>query len=203
MRGTPYTKQEESKLRQLYPNTNTEKISELLGRDVNSIYRKANSLGLKKSDSYMNTPLGGRISKGERISISTEFKKGSIPANKGTKGMMKANRTSFVKGQVPANHKPVGSERITKDGYIEIKITEPNKWALKHRVVWQENKGPISKGFIVVFNDNNKLNVSIDNLRIITLKENMTRNSIMRFPEELRKTIKAVSKLKKQILTHG
>lgn len=203
MNGKPYTKQEEAKLRELYPNTSSHQIADILNKDVKSIYAKATKLGLKKSIEYMQTTSSGRISKGERISITTEFKKGSIPSNKGTKGIMKANRTSFVKGQIPANHKPIGSERITKDGYIEIKISEPNKWALKHRVIWQKYNGQIPKGYIVVFNDNDKLNVFIDNLRLITLKENMQRNSIMRFPEELRKTIKAVSKLKKQILTHG
>ena len=44
----------------------------------------------------------------------------------------------FAKGNVPPNHRPVGSERISKDGYIEVKVAEPNKWRLKQRVVYEE-----------------------------------------------------------------
>ena len=60
------------------------------------------------------------------------FEKGRIPANKGTKGLTGANKTSFKKGNTPLNHKPVGSERVSVDGYTEIKVSEPNKWRLKH-----------------------------------------------------------------------
>ena len=28
----------------------------------------------------------------------------------------------FKKGNVPANHRPIGSERITVDGFVEIKV---------------------------------------------------------------------------------
>lgn len=62
------------------------------------------------------------------------YKKGSIPWNKGKKGYMGANRTSFKKGNRPKNWKPVGSERLI-DGYTFIKIADPRKWVLKHRII--------------------------------------------------------------------
>ena len=70
-----------------------------------------------------------------------QFKKGNVPANKGKKGFMGANRTSFKKGNTPYNYKPVGSERITKDGYIEVKVSDPNKWRLKHIIIWERENG--------------------------------------------------------------
>lgn len=95
------------------------------------------------------------------------FKKGHIPHNTGTKGVMKPNRTSFKKGCIPNNWRPIGSERITKDGYIEIKIAE-NKWRLKHRVIYEQHFGPIPKNKNIIFADRNKRNLDIDNLLLIT-----------------------------------
>ena len=85
------------------------------------------------------------------------FRKGFIPWNKGLKGFMSANKTSFKPGICPINHREVGSERITRDGYIEIKIAEPNKWDLKHRVIYEKHHGPIENGYAIIFLDGNKL----------------------------------------------
>ena len=72
------------------------------------------------------------------------FQKGDIPFNKGksqkdymsAESIEKTKKTRFKKGQSPINWRPVGSERITKDGYTEIKIAEPNVWELKHKVLF-------------------------------------------------------------------
>lgn len=105
-----------------------------------------------------------------------QFSKGHIPQNKGKKMAPevyeKCKGTMFKKGNVPKNHRPVGSERINKDGYVEIKIEEPNKWMLKHRLMWQQANGKIPKGHIVIFRDNNKTNVVLENLMLISRKDN-------------------------------
>lgn len=97
------------------------------------------------------------------------FPKGHEPANKGKKGTCAAGceRTWFKKGHVPAGHRPVGSERVNVDGYIEIKVAEPNIWKLKHRVVWESANGRIPKGCIILFRDNDKTNTEIDNLLLV------------------------------------
>ena len=82
----------------------------------------------------------------------------------------------FKKGHSPQNHRPVGSERINKDGYIEIKVDEPNKWMPKHRFIWQQANGKIPSGHMVVFRDNDRANVTLDNLMMITRKENAVIN---------------------------
>ncbi len=101
------------------------------------------------------------------------FEKYHVPCNKGVKGICHPGciKTQFKKGNVPTNHRPVGSERVSKDGYIEIKVAEPNKWDLKHRVVWEEKNGPIPKGYAILFKDQNKLNISLDNLSLVSRKE--------------------------------
>ena len=77
----------------------------------------------------------------------------------------------FKKGHCPKNHRPVGSERINVDGYIEIKVAEPNVWKLKHRVVWEKVNGPIPENHALKFLDGNPLNCVVENLKLITRSE--------------------------------
>lgn len=63
--------------------------------------------------------------------------------------LAKTKATRFKKGHVPKNHKPVGYERITRDGYIEVKTAEPNVFELKHRLVWIEHNGEIP--LVIIF----------------------------------------------------
>ena len=102
--------------------------------------------------------------------LKTCFKKGGTPHNKGKKGIRYAGceKTWFKQGRMPHNHKPVGTERIdSKDGYIMVKVAEPKHWKFKHRIVWEENNGPIPAGHAIIFLDGNKLNCSIENLRMV------------------------------------
>ena len=112
--------------------------------------------------------------------LDGRFKKGQIPYNKGKKISEeiyhKCQPTMFKKGNVPHNHKIVGSERITKDGYIEIKIAEPRKWKLKHIWVWEQHNGPVTKGYVVVMLDRNKQNTDLSNLRMIKRSELLVMN---------------------------
>lgn len=99
---------------------------------------------------------------------NARFEKGHVPANKGVKGIHLSPATEFKKGQMPVNYRPVGSERVNVDGYIEIKVKDPRTWKLKHAVVWENAHGPVPKGHAVTFADGNRLNVSLDNLLLIS-----------------------------------
>ena len=55
----------------------------------------------------------------------------------------------------------------SKDGYIMVKVAEPKHWKLKHYIVWEEHNGPIPAGHAIIFLDGNKLNCSIENLRMV------------------------------------
>lgn len=115
------------------------------------------------------------------------FPKGHIPENKGKKGVCAAGceKSWFQKGHVPANHRLVGSERITKDGYVEVKVEEPNRWRLKHRVVWESVHGPIPKGKCIIFLNGNKTDVGIGNLMLIKRGTNARMNqSGLRFADK-------------------
>ncbi|WCH25220.1 HNH endonuclease signature motif containing protein [Aeromonas salmonicida] len=99
------------------------------------------------------------------------FEAGSDSWNAGKKGWSAGGdsiKTRFKKGDTPANHRPVGSERVSVDGYIEIKVAEPASWDLKHRVVWEQEHGPIPPSHVIWFIDNNPLNCAPDNLMLVT-----------------------------------
>ena len=117
-----------------------------------------------------------------RSGVNTTFKKKHVPANKGkqmsAEQYAKCKGTMFKKGHSPQNYRPVGSERVNVDGYIEIKVKDPNKWNLKHRLIWEEHNGEIPQGKLVIFRDNNPLNCNIDNLLLISKGENMKMNNI-------------------------
>lgn len=111
------------------------------------------------------------------------FVKGQIAINKGKKMSpelyAKAAPTMFKKGHSPSNYRPVGSERISVEGYIEIKVEDPRKWRLKHRVVYEKYHGvKLTSNDAIIFLDGNKKNLEIDNLY------RMTRAELVRYNQD-------------------
>lgn len=125
-----------------------------------------------------------------------QFEKGITPVNKGTKGLYNVggNRTSFKKGDKPKNYKPVGTERIDRDGYVLMKVSDTGawheRWRHKHKVIWEAVNGPIPKGHCLIFLDRNKLNIRLENLQLITQAQlaRMNQNKLFQQDPELTKT---------------
>ena len=138
-----------------------------------------------------------------RSGIDCRFQKGNIPANKGKKGSMspeqyeKCKATMFKKGQVPQNHKPVGSERIDREGYVLVKVAEPNKWRPKHRVLWEKVNGPIPEKHRLIFADGNRQNIALDNLILVSYAQSfiMNQKNLFKNDKELTKAGVAVAKV--------
>lgn len=120
------------------------------------------------------------------------FPKGHAPFNKGKKGVsyesMKA--TQFKKGHLPYNYNPVGSEIVNGDGYVNIKIADPNKWKGKHILVWEEHNGPVPPGNAVIFGDGNRRNFDPNNLILVSRKQLaiLNKNNLIKNNAELTKT---------------
>ena len=129
--------------------------------------------------------------------LNGNFKKGSTPWNKGLKGYIGANKTSFKKGTIPPQYRPVGSERVNKEGYLEVKIADPNKWELKHRYIYKKHYGDIPKGHNVIFADTDKTNFNIDNLILVSKSEMLilNRNKLIYKDKELTKTGVNIAKI--------
>ena len=112
------------------------------------------------------------------------YEKGNIPFNKGKKqteymsqeAIERTKKTRFKLNNTPLNHRPVGSERVTVDGYIEVKVAEPSKWRLKHQVVWEKANGKTPKGYTIIFADQNRQNCSLDNLILVSRHELLIMN---------------------------
>lgn len=108
------------------------------------------------------------------------FEKGNVPHNKGkhppTVGRMA--ETQFKAGHVPHNTKPIGYERISRDGFIEVKVREKpengrKNFEFKHRLIWEQAHGEIPKGYIITFLDGNPQNCVLENLAMISQAENL------------------------------
>jgi len=193
-----------------YPNTRTADLVEELQHPEKSIYSKARELGIKKSDEYLDSPAACRLRRGDDIGRDTRFQPGHSTWNKGKKGWQAGGRsvdTQFKKGhrggRAEALHQPVGAERITRDGYIERKINDDlpfyKRWKALHNIVWEGHHGEIPRGHVVVFRNGNRQDVSIENLQLISRAELMRRNTIHRYPPELKQTIRLAGKLNRKI----
>lgn len=207
MKRRKWTEAEDSILQSDYAMAPAEEIAVGLGRPLSSVYNRARLLGLKKSETYLSE--AGKKVSWHPGSIATRFRKGHVPANKGKRMpeevYAKVAPTMFRKGNVPVNHRPVGSERVSKDGYIEVKVSEPNRWRMKHRVVWEKTNGPIPVGYNVQFRNGNRQDIRLENLYMISRAEQLREENSMeaRYPEPLRKVIRARGSLKRQITLHN
>jgi len=194
-------------IRERYPFEPTKKIADDLGLSESSVYNRAFAMGIKKDPVYLRSTqfppgyLGGK---------ATQFQKGQIPPNKGQKMSkevyQKVAKTMFKKGTVPPNTQPIGTIHQRRDTggkmYQYIKLADC-KWQLLNRYTWEQHNGPIPKGMVVVYKDGNYLNNDINNLLMITKKENMARNTIQRLPKELQQVMILKCKLIKKINKNG
>ena len=184
---TPHIWSEEEKkyLKEITPGKHYKEIQELMKNKFNLEFTM-NQIKGAICRYKLNTGFTGR------------FQKGDIPFNKGksqkdymsAESIEKTKKTRFKKGQPPINWRPVGSERITKDGYTEIKIAEPNAWELKHKVLWEREHGSIPPKHVVIFADGNKENLDINNLMLISREKLliMNTNELIKKDAELTKT---------------
>jgi hypothetical protein len=65
--------------------------------------------------------------------------------------------------------------------------------------MWEQANGPIPAKHIVRFIDGNTMNLQISNLECIPMSENANRNTLHRFPDDLKKLIRLKAKLNKTI----
>ena len=197
----PWTPEEDALFREHYPNSTMKQMVELLGRSECAIYNRSESLNVRKSQEYLDSPNACRLRRGDNIGAEFRFKKGQVPPNKGVKGISYegSKPTQFKKGSRPPNYRPVGTIRVV-DGYQEIKVEEGmRQWKQLHRVIWERLNGPIPKGYNLVFLDGNKENISIAKLSPMSKADNMRRNSFLNYPKEIADVIRLTGAINRQI----
>lgn len=182
-----FTAAEMEYLKANYANVSNIELAKHFGIEVHFITGFATKHGLKKSKSFMQSLVSDRFVDGGK---KTRFKTGQQTWNKGLdiksylspESLEKMAKSHFKKGHVPHNHLPLFSERISKGGYVEIKVTEgvsKNNYMFKHRWLWEQQHGPVPKGKTVVFKNGNPMDFSLDNLELIDRKELLSRNRLV------------------------
>jgi hypothetical protein len=157
MHGHEYTAEEILYLAEITPGRSYKDIAEMF----NTRFGLSLSLGAIKGTLARCTLTNGR---------DGCFPPGHPPANKGVKGVhypgMEA--TQFKPGNRPHTWRPVGSERVDKDGYTWVKVTEPKVRRMKHVLVWEAAHGPVPRGHVVIFGDSDRQNFDLDNLLLVS-----------------------------------
>ena len=188
-----WTPQESATLVAMYPNTRTADIAALLGIRLESVYRRASVMGLRKSAEFMALDKSGRAFKGGKLGQANWFAPGNKPWNTGLKGWQAGGNsasTQFKPGVPPPTTMPVGSYRVVtnKGGsqHLERKVRQvpgmPHKrWEPVSRLVWEAANGPVPKGSIVVFKPGMRSivleEITLDKLDLITRAQHAVRNS--------------------------
>lgn len=112
--------------------------------------------------------------------LDGRFAKGHESWNAGKKGLVTpgSEKGWFRKGNRPRNYMPVGSERVNTDGYLDVKIADPNKWRAKHRLIWEAAHGKVPKGYALIFADQDRMNVTLENLILVSRAQLVTMNKV-------------------------
>lgn len=202
-----WTDREIDALREHYPHRKTAEVAALLGRAVSQTYQKAGALGLRKSEEYLASPAACRLRRGDDIGAAYRFKPGQAAWNKGASFCPPGSEKGwFGKGSKPHNYKPVGAERISKDGYLQRKMTDtgypPRDWKSVHQVVWEQANGQVPTGHVVVFKGaktTNAADITLDKLECITRADLMRRNTVHNLPKELADLVQLRGALTRQI----
>lgn len=208
-----WSSSEDALVRERYADTPTKELARMLGRTERAVYMRADQFGLRKSAAYLAGPTSGRLRRGSHpASVRHRFKRGMVPWNRGVTGYMGANRTSFRKGRPPQearNYRPIGAERISKDGYLERKVSDDQsiaparRWRGVHVLVWEAANCPVPPGFAVAFKPGRRsavaAEITLDALELVSRAELMRRNTLHRFPKEIAHAIQLRAALNRQI----
>lgn len=155
-------------LRRNYKAIGNKALGEALGRSADSIKDKMKRCGLKRTENELRT-------------------------------IKQQNNTGhFKKGRLPHNANYNGHERITKDGYVEVRIKR-GVYILKHLHNWQKVNGKLPSGWCLKCRDGNKQNIDLSNWKLITRAENMLNNTRHEIPKELIPIMAALSHLKQKV----
>jgi hypothetical protein len=134
--------------------------------------------------------------------FGTGFTRAQIGSTAQNYGCANGRSSRFIPGNVPKNKGkhpwnwvPVGSERITGDGYRQVKIREPNEWKSKHVLIWEAANGKVPDFHRVIFADRDLANISLENLILVSMEERfqMAVSGLISTNAELTKTGKLIA----------
>lgn len=200
-----WTADEIATLRRLYPTHTGQQIADVLGLSLKKVYSKAHGLGLNKPGDWIAERSRRLMEDPNHPGRRTWFAAGHAPHNKGkpfpAKG--RAVETQFKKGMVPHTWRPIGHERVSKEGYLQRKITDTGvtrrDFVAIHHLVWRLHGHTVPQGYALCFVDGDKRNFDINNLELVHRSELMRRNSVHRLPKEAALAYQLVGCIRRQI----
>ncbi|ARK86071.1 HNH endonuclease [Burkholderia pseudomallei] len=214
----PWSPEDRALIERDYPNTPTSALAAQMDRTERSVYQMADKLGLKKSAEYLASVESGRIQRGRNDPRmqATQFKRGQKAWNEGMKGVCgtheNCRRTQFKKGdpvQDRHNYQPIGSERLSKDGYLERKVTDDKsvvparRWVGVHRLVWETANGPVPAHHVVCFLPGRRTaeaeKITLDALELVSRAELARRNHPRSRNPELAKLVQLKGAITRQV----
>lgn len=169
-----YSEEEIKFIKDNYKTVGNKKLGEILGRSADGIKHQLERFGLRRT-------------------------------KKQVKQLRKNYNTGqFKKGNIPHNTRYNGHERLTKDGYIMMRIKK-GKYVLKHLYLWEKVNGKLPDSHCLYCIDGNKLNTQPSNWKLISRTELMLRNSRYDYPEEVLPSLVLINKLKNKLnsINHG
>lgn len=203
-------------LRTTYPICTAKSIAGALGCTESAVYRKAHEMGLKKSPEFVAETARKNSQRPDHGGRRTRFALGLTPHNKGVRhepgwspGRMAETQFKPRRPSECRNYLPIGSLRITKDGRLERKTTDDQtlpparRWTAEHRLVWERHHGPVPAGSVVVFRAGQQTTdpalITADRLELLTRSELMRRNTIHRYPPQVKDLIRLRKRLERAI----
>lgn len=196
----PWKPSDDRELRRIYAKHSAAECAVALARTVSAIQQRVSVLGLSKSPEWIAERARQRWAEGRHDASRAPLAAGR-GWNKGIKGSTglhpNCRRTQFKKGRAPhlaRNYQPIGSLRLSKDGYLERKVTDDHpvparRWIGVHRLVWEAAHGPVPAGHAVVFKPGRRSasldSITPDAVELVSRAELMRRNTRHRFPKEL------------------
>lgn len=212
----PWTEAELELVRRNYAYSLTKDLAVVLDRPVGAVHQKARKLGLHKDIQFIADMARERSARPGHGGAAHRFQKGVPSWSKGTKGRVGVQEgckaTQFKKGR-PAcearNYVPIGSLRLSKDGYIERKVTDDpaivpaRRWVGVHRLVWEAAHGPVPAGHAVAFLPGRRTTdperITVDGLELLTRAELMRRNTYHQYGPEVAKVMQLRGAIQRQI----
>lgn len=190
--GKRWSDEDKALLVKLYPDESNANLARIFGRSLRSIKSEAAIQGLRKSQAHMDTKPGC-------------YKPGNEPWSKGRHMPVRgrAVETQFKKGHQSHTWRPIGHEMMVA-GYLNRKVADGGlqreNYRPVHHLVWEEHHGrPIPKGHALAFRDGDRRNFDPDNLELITRAELARRNSIHRYPPEIRDVMRLKGRITRKI----
>jgi hypothetical protein len=178
-RYTPWPKEQEALLCELYKSHSRCEIAAMLGRTEWAVKSKLDQLGVKNSPEE----------------IEAKYKKDNA----------KRSITAFKKGNVPHNtlhHRKISIRRYGDGSSVYYLKLSLSNWVPLHVAVWIKANKELPNKHVLRFKDGNSLNPSLENLECIPMSLNMLLNSKNIYHPEVAKTYDLINTLKKAIHEH-